>query len=147
MTRYEATCSVWFTEDGERIHRIETFEAKRLEGSDGIGGLISSYIRHSFDGEKRVWKCPVIEVKKGRIHHGYYRWVNSSFSRLEYSYQGDSPFARKRRMRDLQNRGYSQLFSVFSDCAGDNKRSYRERTGVCLDELSKQLHESVWNRS
>ena len=140
---YKATCSVWFTEDGKSIPRLESFEARTLEGYRGICGLISSYVRNNFDSEKRVWLCPVIEVKKGSRHHGYYRWVNSSFSRLDYSYQGDSSFARRSRIKDLQNRGYSQLFSVFNDYSGENKKSYKERTGVCLDELRKQLHESV----
>ena len=143
MTRYEATCSVWFTEDGQRIYRFQKFEAQRLEGYSGISGTISSYIRYNFDKEPRVWKCPVIEVKKNGNHHGYYSSVNGSFRRLNWSYQGEDAFARKLRLKVSQNRGYSQLFSVFSDFHGENKKKYKERTGVCLDALSEKLHKSV----
>lgn len=140
MAKYKATCSVWFTQDAERITKMETFEADRLESYDGIERLISKYIRANFDG---VWRCPVIKVEKDGKHHGYYSWVNSCFRRLSFDRQGESLSARKRRMKDLQNRGYSQLFAVFSDFHGKNKEKYKERTGVCLDALSDKLNERV----
>ena len=97
--KYSAVCAVWYTSDGRKIYHPATFKSDRIEGYNGLGGLISKYARDNLD--PTVWKCPVFPVTKHGKHHGYYYVVNGSIRRCRDSLQGEKFLAKKFRLMEM----------------------------------------------